>query len=93
MYPSSGRVKKTRTMPAYGNLIGLPRTPKFHVLSEHLLPFVGRFHTWGLFAESGIEHLHHKFNMDFRRFNNTREEMKILTRISKTLALRNIVRF
>lgn len=69
----------------------LPRTPKFHWLVCHIIPFTKQFHTWGSLSEQGVEAIHHKMNNDLTKAKNTRNTDAILERLTNASSVRNSI--
>lgn len=67
------------------------KTPKFHWLTAHLVPFVKQHRFWGLFSEQPIESLHARTNRDFSRYRNVKNEDRLLQYIAGACSLRNAI--
>lgn len=58
--------------------------PKMHMLEEHVIPWLKRWHVgFGLVGEQGIESIHAHFNSYGRTFRNIPEEVARLRQLMK----------
>ena len=59
-------------------------TPKMHILQEHVLEWMKRWHVGlGLHGEQGAESIHNKFNQLQRQFACIRDPLNLLKLILK----------
>ncbi|KAF1767449.1 hypothetical protein GCK72_007408 [Caenorhabditis remanei] len=66
-------------------------TPKLHLLSSHLIPYLKRYRSWGRVTEQGIESLHAIFNRLNVRFAAVRDPIQKATLIVDRLSHFNLI--
>ncbi|EFP02036.1 hypothetical protein CRE_22867 [Caenorhabditis remanei] len=66
-------------------------TPKMHLLTCHLIPFLREHRTWGSITEQGIEHLHAVINSLHVRFASVLDTEMKATLIVKALSNYNFI--
>ena len=66
-------------------------TPKMHLLTCHLIPFLREHRTWGSITEQGIEHLHAVINSLHVRFASVLDTAMKATLIVKALSNYNFI--
>lgn len=65
-------------------------TPKLHILEEHIIPWIRRWHVGvGFHSEQGAESIHAHFNTLLRTYASTRNSTKKLERVMKEHYLKN----
>lgn len=67
-------------------------TPKCHLLLSHVIPFIEKWHTWGLASEQAIEAMHATVNNIMRRFNNLKNEEHKWRLVTRELSMRRKLR-
>ena len=61
------------------NWPGVNISPKMHMLEDHVIPFIRRWHVGlGFYGEQGGEALHQEFNKMQNRYKNIRKPLESL---------------
>jgi hypothetical protein len=80
-------IEKFRTN--WENYPTLRRTPKFHWLVVHLLPYVRTYKNWGLLSEQPVESIHRFVNEEIRKTSNTQNLQTVYARLTASACIRN----